>query len=272
LNEIIAPAIRDFKESRLTQGRRGSTVNRDLGTLRRMLALAVKTGILPSSPFFARQVEFLPENRCDRVISFSEEKQYLEAACPLLRDAATIMLELGLRPEEVFELHTLHAHLRASPPYVHIPDGKSPRARRDVPITAKALTVIHARLTRAKEGYLFPMRVGTGYNYQSAMTDLHHAHERALKASGIKPRFRIYDLRHTYGTRAIEAGLDPLTLAKLMGHADLRTTQRYVHLSKQHLAEAQTRMEKFRAELEIAEPERIAARDPARTERKQVIQ
>jgi len=318
LDEINAPIIREFKESRLKQGLRGTTVNRDLGTLRRMLALAVKDGILQSSPFFARQIEFLPENGCERVISVAEEKRYLEAACSLLRDLAIIMLEMGLRPEEVFELHSRYVNLEARPPYVHIPEGKSPKARRDVPITAKAMQVFHARVARcdAREprdaqweaysqkrgrqftnrrsfnkatvaelkaelnrvgvsdqeiedarkqlrergrGYLFPQRVGTGSDYERAMNDLHHAHERALKASGIEPRFRLYDLRHTYGTRAIEAGMNPLTLAKLMGHADLKTTQRYVHLSKQHLGEAQKRIEEFRATLEIADAEQSAA-------------
>jgi len=81
------------------------------------------------------------------------------------------------------------------------------------------------------------------------MKQLQPAHQKALKASGIQPHFRIYDLRHTYGTRAIEAGTNPLALMKLMGHADLKTTQRYVHLSKDHLAEAQRRMEEFRAAL-----------------------
>src|SRR5207245_653573 len=88
---------------------------------------------------------------------------------------------------------------------------------------------------------------------------LQPAHRKALKASGIKPDFRIYDLRHTYGTRAIEAGMNPLTLMKLMGHADLKTTLRYVHLSKEHLAEAQKRMEDFRIALEIADAEQKAA-------------
>jgi integrase len=319
LDEITAPTIREFKESRLKQGLRGTTVNRDLGTLRRVLGLAVKDGILLSSPFFARQIEFLPENGCERVISLAEEKFYLESACSLLRDVAVIMLEMGLRPEEVFELHARHVHPTARPPYVHIPEGKTPKARRDVPITAKAMSVIHSRLSQSEvrelgdaqwdayslkrdrrfasrkafnrastaereaelckagvteseievakkrlrergRGYLFPQRVGTGSDYTRAMNDLHHAHERALKASGIEPRFRIYDLRHTYGTRAIEAGLNPLTLAKLMGHADLKTTQRYVHLSKQHLGEAQRRMEEFRAVLEIADAEQRAVR------------
>ena len=78
------------------------------------------------------------------------------------------------------------------------------------------------------------------------MTELEPAHQKALRKSGIAPPFRLYDLRHTYGTRAIEAGIDVFSVAKLMGHADLDTTQRYVHLSKAHLEDAQRRIERFR--------------------------
>jgi site-specific recombinase XerC len=46
---------------------------------------------------------------------------------------------------------------------------------------------------------------------------------------------------------------------KLMGHADLKTTDRYVHLSKRHLGEAQSKIEKHRAEREIAEVEEMQA-------------
>jgi site-specific recombinase XerD len=89
------------------------------------------------------------------------------------------------------------------------------------------------------------------------MVELQPAHDRALRDSKILPAFRIYDLRHTYATRAIESGTDPLTLMKLMGHADLKTTDRYVHLSKRHLGEAQNKIEKYRAEREIAEVEEM---------------
>jgi site-specific recombinase XerD len=70
------------------------------------------------------------------------------------------------------------------------------------------------------------------------MTELEPAHQKALRKSGIEPPFRLYDLRHAYGTRAIEAGIDVFSVARLMGHADLDTTQRYIHLSKRHLEEA----------------------------------
>jgi site-specific recombinase XerC len=42
---------------------------------------------------------------------------------------------------------------------------------------------------------------------------------------------------------------------KLMGHADLKTTSRYVHLSKRHLAEAQKKIERYKVERELAEAE-----------------
>jgi hypothetical protein len=42
---------------------------------------------------------------------------------------------------------------------------------------------------------------------------------------------------------------------KLMGHADLNSTSRYVHLSKRHLADAQKKIEQYRAAREIAEAE-----------------
>jgi hypothetical protein len=93
------------------------------------------------------------------------------------------------------------------------------------------------------------------------MREIHPAHYDALEASKV-PRFQIYDLRHTYGTRAIESGIDSISLMKLMGHADLKTTLRYVHLSKRHLAEAQEKYENHRAVREIAEAEQNTQSSP----------
>jgi integrase len=255
LDEITADEIRQFKEARLRDGRSGATVNRDLECLRRVLSIAMKTDVITTSPFVARKVEFLPEIRRERVLTFAEENKYLDAASPLLRDVATIILELGLRPEEVFKMRVEDVHLLASTPYVHVPGGKTVNARRDVAITKKAMPVLHWRLATAKGDYLFPFRIGGGYDWERPMKQLQPAHREALLRSGIRTPFRLYDLRHTFGTRAAEAGTDPLTLARLMGHADLKTTQRYVHLSKRHLVEAQEKIERFRAEREIAEAE-----------------
>ena len=53
--------------------------------------------------------------------------------------------------------------------------------------------------------------------------------------AGIK-RFCMHCLRHTYATRCIEAGMQPKTLQKLLGHASLKTTMdRYVHVTDDSL-------------------------------------
>lgn len=46
------------------------------------------------------------------------------------------------------------------------------------------------------------------------------------------PRFRLYDLRHTWATRAAEAGVDLVTLAALLGHSKIVMVMRYAHPRK----------------------------------------
>jgi len=246
LDEITPEMIRRFKEARLEKHLSPATVNRDLSCLRQILGVAVKDELIGKSPFFGGRVEFLHEKGRERTLSFDEERNYIKAAAPVLRDVGTIMIEMGLRPGEIFQLRSEDVQIAAPAPYVHVREGKSDRAVRGVPMTLRVLPILRRRVSKAKGEYLFPRRVGTGYDWNRPMTELEPAHLRALRNSGIQPPFRLYDLRHTYGTRAVEAGIDVFSVAKLMGHADLRTTERYVHLSKTHLEDAQKKIERFR--------------------------
>ncbi len=76
-------------------------------------------------------------------------------------------------------------------------------------------------------------------------SNLRRAFKKACEKAGIK-NLRIHDLRHTYGTRLAQAGVDLYTISKLLGHKDIRTTQRYAHHSTHSL---RLGIERFEREL-----------------------
>jgi integrase len=186
---------------------------------------------------------FLPEGPGSmRIISHDEQQKYLAKASLLLRDVATIMVETGMRPEEVFTIRKENVHLIKR--YLFVPSGKTRFARRNVPLTDTTVNTLKARLAKAKGSFVFPHR----RDPNRPLTTIHKAHLDALKASEIKPPFRLYDLRHTFGSRSAMAGVDLATLKELMGHSNISTTMRYVHPTPEHKQEAVRKLEKFNAE------------------------
>jgi integrase len=62
--------------------------------------------------------------------------------------------------------------------------------------------------------------------------------EKAVKKVDLRPAFRYHDLRHTYCSRLVAAGVPLLEVQQLAGHKSFSTTLRYAHLSPGHLKRA----------------------------------
>ena len=110
-----------------------------------------------------------------RVVSHEEQQRYIAAANPLLRDIAVLILETGMRPEEVFRTKPENSHLDRR--YVFVPSGKTRFARRNVPLTDAAVEVLRRRLKTTQGTYIFP-RHG---DPTRPLGSLQKQHEAAMK-------------------------------------------------------------------------------------------
>jgi integrase len=194
LDRINSDSVEQFKlrrrkqkGSRTKRSLRPATVNRELACLKILFNRFKR--IVPLNP--VSEIKFLSEdNEQMRVLSLEEEKTYLPAASQPLRDIATLMIETGMRPEEVCRIRRENVHLEHG--YVFNPYGKTKAAKRKVPLSERAKQVLAMRLEQAKGVYLFCGR-GVG---DAPILHVNRAHTSAVERCNVS-QFRLYDLRHT---------------------------------------------------------------------------
>jgi integrase len=218
-----------------------STVNRELACLKIVFNYFIKQDAIAKNP--VSRVKFLQENNeIFAVLNQDDERLYLMASSQPLQDVATMMLETGARPEEIYRLQKQDVNLDGG--FWQIPDGKTKAARRRIPLTARAISVLQSRIANTKGEYLFIG--GRSGDEDKPIVKLNNAHNGAIKRAGLK-KFRLYDLRHTFASRMAMAGVDLVTLAALLGHSRVQMVMRYAHPIEEHKFEAVRRLENFNA-------------------------
>jgi len=224
------------KAHKATKQLRPGTVNRELACLKHLFTRNEAT--VTKNP--VKGVKFLEEdNEQTRVLNGEEEKLYLLAASQPLQEIATIMIETGMRPEEVYRIRRENVHIEKG--YIFNPYGKTKAARRKVPLTDTALAVITNRLDKSKGDYLFP-----GRSTDAPIVKVNAAHTATVKRCKVAP-FRLYDLRHTWATRSAMAGVDLVTLAAMLGHSRIQMVLRYAHPTEEHQFAAMQKHQRYMA-------------------------
>jgi len=82
------------------------------------------------------------------------------------------------------------------------------------------------------------------FTYQGKpLKSVRTAFANSCKRAGIK-NLRFHDLRHTFATRLVLAGVDLATVSKLLGHSSIQMTMRYAHPTPEALKNAVSKLNK----------------------------
>jgi site-specific recombinase XerD len=117
---------------------------------------------------------------------------------------------------------------------IHVRAGKGGRDRYAMlsPVLLDSLRQYY-RAEHPAKPYLFPGAIpGQAVRPEGVQT----AVRLALTHSGVSKRITPHTLRHAFATHSLEAGTDLRVIQVLLGHATIRTTTRYVHVSTRLIA------------------------------------
>ncbi len=224
LTDLTSWDAERFKLQRAKKKQPG-TVNRDLGNLKNMMTMAVKWGYLSRSPFAG--VRPLPVlKKPERILAAKEEAKLLDA-CKKVRGwylEATVLLAIhtGMRKGELLSLTWSQVDFAART--IRILNGKSRNAERRIPMNDTVFQVLSDLYASRSDELIFPSSRNPGHRVR----DHKKGFAKALKEAGIQ-HLRFHDLRHTFATRLVRAGVDLITLQHLLGHSNIGMTARYAH-------------------------------------------
>jgi integrase/recombinase XerD len=136
----------------------------------------------------------------------------------------------GLRLSEAAALQLADVDSRRM--QLNVASGKGSKQRL-VPLSPRLLTALRTYWKEYRPTqYLFP---GKTPDRPYAATSIQKAIKASAKRAGIKKNVTPHTLRHSYATGLLEAGVDILTISRLLGHASFATTMLYLHVRQVHL-------------------------------------
>jgi integrase/recombinase XerD len=175
------------------------------------------------------------QRRLPTILSLEEVGQLIDAAGNLQQRAILMVLYgTGMRRAEVSRLKVADIDSRRM--IIRVEHGKGGHDR-DLPLSPALLETLREYWRwRKPRTYLFPSHDSRrGKNQPMSERNVWYACTQAARHAGIRKRVTPHTLRHSWATHLLEAGTDLRTIQMLLGHGDLETTAKYLHLSERHM-------------------------------------
>lgn len=211
-----------YREGLLTQHgkkRQPATIAREMSTISKIFSIAVKNDICDYNPYSRVEKPFF-DNVLDTVLRLEDEEKFFAAfQSEWCRDVCMVALYTGLRQSDILNLTRFNVDLDAG--VIRIHQAKTKR-RIECIIVDKLRPMLTWRYNRRSDSPLMFPSPKTGKVAKQTRTAIKNACIRA----GI-PVITIRDLRRTCSTRLEDLGFNSGTIAKYLGHSDLRSVHRY---------------------------------------------
>lgn len=208
IGRISKPLVRDYRKERHAEKRlTETTVNRDVEVLRHLLYWAVDEGFLTVNPL--ARIRLVRGRRQPRpVMSLSEETKLIAAAAPHLGPIIIAALDTGMRRGEL--LSQRREHIDFNRHVLLVTHSKTAGGEaREIPLSARLAALLSA--CHKPEELIFTFKDRPIHRIKTAW-------KAAVRRAGIR-YFRFHDLRHTFNTRLMEAGIVQDVRKALMGHS-----------------------------------------------------
>lgn len=207
LRHITKGLVRDYREARHRAKRMAdATINRDVAVLRHLLYWAVEEGYMSANPL--TRIRLAPERRTPRpVLTRAEELKLLAVAPDHLRELVVLALHTGMRRGELTYQRWEQVDLERG--LLQVSRSKTLQGEgREIPLTARVTELLKARAKSS--GYVFVYR-------DQPIGSIKTAWRTAIRSAKLR-HIRFHDLRHTFNTRLLEAGVLREVRKALMGH------------------------------------------------------
>ncbi|MEW6212147.1 MAG: site-specific integrase [Acidobacteriota bacterium] len=202
-----------------------ASVNREIALLSRIFSLAVSKKEVSSNP--VKGVRFLKgEVRRKRYLLPEEEERLMAKITGHqlhLRLIVIVALNTGMRLREILKLRKTDVDFGREE--ILVTQTKTDKDR-IIPMNETLRTELFNHISRLELEYLFA-NPKTG----KPMVSVQRTFDTARRKAKIED-FRFHDLRHTAATRMGEAGIDPFTIAAILGHSKIDMTVSYTHATE----------------------------------------
>jgi integrase/recombinase XerD len=135
------------------------------------------------------------------------------------------MLDSGMRDGEVVRMRIEHINWMEE--VYFNPQGKTGKARRQVPLSKRVMALLRTRVNHFQQGWVFPSQKAPSGHIE--LRGLQKHFRRIAQQLGLPGELKLYCARHTFGTVAMAETRNPALVMETMGHEDLKTTMGYMH-------------------------------------------